>query len=148
MLYLVNKCVTSEKIMSQLKNYLSQITLVCFINSLDYLVKGGRDNRATGFISSLINLKLELSMPNGELKVAHKARGKHGMQKLINQVVDRITKDPQITQVGLSYVDSQQDTDAIEMALRDQRPDLKIINQLVDCKINPNAVRTKKISFL
>ncbi|MCT3395871.1 DegV family protein, partial [Lentilactobacillus hilgardii] len=60
---------TSEKIMSQLKNYLSQITLVCFINSLDYLVKGGRANRATGFISSLINLKLELSMPNGELKV-------------------------------------------------------------------------------
>lgn len=69
-------------------------------------------------------------MPNGKLKVVHKARGKHGMQKLINQVVDRITKDPQITQVGLSYVDSHQNTDAIAMTLKDQRPDLKIINQL------------------
>lgn len=104
--------------------------MICFINSLDYLVKGGRASRATGFISSLINLKLELAMPNGKLKVVHKARGKHGMQKLINQVVDRITKDPQITQVGLSYVDSHQNTDAIAMTLKDQRPDLKIINQL------------------
>ncbi len=121
---------TSGKIMSQLKNYLSQITLFCFINSLDYLVKGGRANHATGFIYSLINLKLALSMPNGELKVVKKVRGKHGMQKLINQIVDRITKDHQITQVGLSYVDSHQDTDAIETALRAQRPDLKIVNQL------------------
>ncbi|NVY95914.1 DegV family protein [Lactobacillus sp. DCY120] len=121
---------TAEKIILQLKKYISQITLTCFVNSLDYLVKGGRANRATGFISSLINLKLELAMSNGELKVVHKARGKHGMQKLINQVIDIITKDPQITQVGLSYVDSHQDTDAIETTLRNQRPDLKIINQL------------------
>ena len=70
---------TLGKIMSQLKNHLSQITLFCFINSLDYLVEGGRANHATGFIYSLINLKLALSMPNGELKVVKKVRGKHWM---------------------------------------------------------------------
>ncbi|MCV3741753.1 DegV family protein [Lentilactobacillus hilgardii] len=117
-------------IMAELKAYMNKITLTCFVNSLDYLVKGGRANRAIGFVSTLIKLKLELGMPNGELKVLHKSRGEKGMQKMIDQVTADIISHPQITRVGLSYVDSHADTDRIEAVLKKKRPDLEIVNRL------------------
>lgn len=119
-----------KSIMAELKAYMQQITLTCFVNSLDYLVKGGRANRAIGFMSTLIKLKLELRMPNGKLKVFQKARGEKGMRKMIDQVITEIIDNPKITRVGLSYVDSHADTDKIEAALKQKRSDLEIVNRL------------------
>lgn len=119
-----------DDITTQLKAYLPQISLNCFVNSLDYLVKGGRANRAVGFISSLVKLKLQLVMADGKLEVAHKARGEKGMRKLLKQVVDQIIANPKVSRVGLSYVDSHADTDAIEATLKQARPDLEIVNEL------------------
>lgn len=119
-----------QTIVAELTAYLAKITLTCFVNSLDYLVKGGRANRAVGFVSTLIKLKLELGMPAGKLKVIHKARGEKGMQKMVTQVVNQIINDHQITRVGLSYVDSHVDTDRIAAELKQARPDLEIMNEL------------------
>ncbi|ERL65066.1 DegV family protein [Schleiferilactobacillus shenzhenensis] len=120
----------AKAIVGQLTEYMKKITLTCFVNSLDYFAKGGRARRAIGFVSSIIKLKLELTMPNGKLDVAHKARGEKGMQKMIKGVVDDIIADHNVTQVGLSYVDSHEDTDAIAQTLKEQRPDLHILNRL------------------
>lgn len=120
----------AKAIVGQLTEYMKKITLTCFVNSLDYFAKGGRARRAIGFVSSIIKLKLELTMPNGKLDVAHKARGEKGMQKMIKGVVDDIIADHNVTQVGLSYVDSHADTDAIAQTLKEQRPDLHILNRL------------------
>ncbi|KRL10020.1 DegV family protein [Schleiferilactobacillus perolens] len=120
----------AKAIVGQLTDYMKQITLTCFVNSLDYFAKGGRAKRAIGFISSVIKLKLELTMPEGKLDVAHKARGEKGMQKMIKGVVDTIIADTHVKHVGLSYVDSHTDTDQIEKILREKRPDLHILNRL------------------
>lgn len=120
---------TMNQIVEQLKLYIPQIHLHCFVNNLDYLVKGGRANRTMGFISSLVKLKLELTMPDGQLKVLNKSRGNKGMQKLVNNLVNKIIEDHKITQVGLSYVDTHADTDIIEATIKRARPDIQIINQ-------------------
>lgn len=120
---------TMNQIIEQLKLYIPQIHLHCFVNNLDYLVKGGRANRTMGFISSLVKLKLELTMPDGQLKVLNKSRGNKGMQKLVNNLVNKIIEDHKITQVGLSYVDTHADTDIIEATIKRARPDIQIINQ-------------------
>lgn len=120
----------AKAIVGKLTDYMKKITLTCFVNSLDYFAKGGRAKRAIGFVSSILKLKLELTMPNGKLEVTHKARGEKGMQKLLKNVVDTIVADTHVTQVGLSYVDSHTDTDAIEKTLKEKRPDIHVLNRL------------------
>lgn len=118
-----------DQIMQQLQLFIKKIKLHCFVNSIDYLVKGGRANRAMGFISSLVKLKLELTMPNGQLKLLNKSRGNKGMKKLVGNLVNKIIEDPEVTQVGLSYVDSHVETDTIESTIKHARPDINIVNQ-------------------
>ncbi|KGH82565.1 DegV family protein [Oenococcus oeni] len=122
------KCKT--EILDQLAVKKTTTHLFCFINSLDYFVKGGRASRAIGFFSSLIKLKLVLTMEGNKLKVVSKCRGQARFQQIINKMVDSVVNSRGTTQVGLSYVDSDEEVSRIANFLHEKRPDLKIVTRL------------------
>ncbi|VDK14104.1 DegV domain-containing protein [Oenococcus sicerae] len=121
---------SKEELLAKLAIQKKQTHLFCFVNSLDYLVKGGRASRAIGFFSSLIKLKLELIMENDQLKVLHKCRGQVSFQKLISDMLQSVVAEAKISQVGLSYVDSDEDVQRIAHFLHEHRPDIHVVTRL------------------
>lgn len=98
--------------------------LYLFINNLDYLVKGGRASKATGFISSIIRLKPVITFENNELDFKYKCRGNKQLNKIKDRVVAEIIANPNIKDVGLPFVDDNTTSLAIADALHEARPDI------------------------
>ncbi|KRN78864.1 DegV family protein [Fructilactobacillus lindneri] len=119
-----------DEVEEDVKAFIPQITLYVFVNSLDYLVKGGRANRAVGFISSLIKLKPVLQMKDDKLVFAAKCRGSKKLTKFIDEITDQLIADKSVKRVGLSYVDSDKDVKEIAAKINKERPDIQVLVRL------------------
>ncbi|KRM92256.1 DegV family protein [Fructilactobacillus florum] len=107
-----------------------KIYLSVFVNSFDYLVKGGRANRVVGFISSLIRLKPVLKLQDNKLQFVAKCRGSKKFKATRDQITDQLIADKSVTAVGLSYVDSRADVDAVAERIHQERPDIDVLVRL------------------
>ncbi|KID41166.1 DegV family protein [Fructilactobacillus fructivorans] len=125
------------EIMDNLKSFVPTIMTYVFINSFDYMVKGGRASRAVGFISSLIQLKPVIQLTKGTLKLKYKCRGLKKMTKIANQVTDEIINNKDISEVGLSYVDDGTAPKKIAAKIKEARPDID-----VTCRLTSPIVMT------
>lgn len=121
---------TLDEVEAGVKAFIPQITLYVFVNSLDYLVKGGRANRAVGFISSLIKLKPVLQMKDDKLVFAAKCRGSKKLTKFRDEITDQLIADKSVKRVGLSYVDSDKDVKEIAAKINKERPDIQVLVRL------------------
>lgn len=110
-----------------------------FINNMDYLVKGGRASKATGFISSLIKLKPVVTVQNNQLNFAHKCRGKKQMEKIVQKVIQEIIGNPNIKDVGLPFVDDDLESKQIRDAILAKRPDINIVLNYTSPSLMPHA---------
>lgn len=61
-----------REVIRKVKSLIPEIKIYLIVNSLEYLVKGGRVNKAIGFVGGLVKLKPVLELTNGELKSAGK----------------------------------------------------------------------------
>ncbi len=71
----------------------NRIVLTAFVDTLDYLHKGGRLSKTSAIIGTILNIKPLIYLKDGELGVFGKARGINGA---INQVVDSIKERDEI----------------------------------------------------
>lgn len=113
-----------ETIIQRLKNLIPDNKVYLFINNLDYLVKGGRASKATGFISSVIRLKPVLTLENDKLQFKYKCRGKKQQRKIENQIVADIIANPNVKDVGLPFVDDDSEVRRIAAEILEARPDI------------------------
>ena len=63
---LVNKGLDFETICNELEEYKSRITIVAIVDTLDYLIMGGRVSKLAGTVGSLLKLKPILTMCDGK----------------------------------------------------------------------------------
>ena len=128
------------KSISEIIDHLEKIKktqrLRLMIVNLENVVKGGRLGPISGKIANMLNIRIELQMPNGELKVAKKGRGKKFMMAFDQRVLDDIEANKEkIKEVGISYVS----IDGVPQKLLDFAQKIKDINSKIDVLVRETS---------
>lgn len=97
------------------------------VMTLDNLVKGGRINRMTGAISSLLNIKIVLQVGDGLLNIKTKGRGVKTIDRFFEKVYDQMKQTPNIKAIGISHVHAESMVDKLLEHLKPMFPDLNIV---------------------
>lgn len=115
-----------DEIIAHVKQIRNNQKLEMMVVNLKNLIKGGRLGALSGRIATMLNIRIALQMPKGELKVAKKGRGKKFTKAFNERVLKEImdNKD-RIKEVGISYVD----TPELMQELANQ---IKAINPKID----------------
>lgn len=77
-------------IVSELENLKHKIHIYAGVDTLEYLAKGGRISKAAATIGTLASIKPVISVQNGEVVVAGKARG---INKATSLIQDKVSND-------------------------------------------------------
>lgn len=106
------------------------------IINLENVVKGGRLGPLAGKIANMLNIRIELQMPGGHLKIAKKGRGKKFSSAFDKRVLDDIAANKEkIKEVGISYVA----LDGIPQKLLDFAQKIKDINSKIDVLVRETS---------
>lgn len=97
---------------------------------LKNIIKGGRLGKVSGRIATLLNIRIELQMPHGDLIVAKKGRGKKFSKAFDERVLAEIeaNKD-RIPEVGISYVDTPEAMEELGKKIKAINPKINVLVQ-------------------
>lgn len=99
---------SAEAIYNEIEILKNKVTIKAIVDTLDYLVKGGRLSKAAAIAGSLLSIKPLIEVTEGKVKVIAKARGRKGaMEALYKEVM----KDGEIDFNHHVYVAYTHDTE-------------------------------------
>lgn len=81
---------SAEEIALNLLRKREKVHILAMVDTLEYLKKGGRISPTIAFAGGLLNLKPIITVENGELKMAGKARGIKQAVASLNQLVESL----------------------------------------------------------
>ncbi len=132
----VSKGKTVAEILQHLENIKKTQRLRLMVVNLENVIKGGRLGPISGKIANMLNIRIELQMPNGELKVAKKGRGKKFSLAFDQRVLDEIEANKEkIKEVGISYVS----LGGVPKKLLDFAQKIKDINSKIDVLVRETS---------
>lgn len=79
----------AASIAARLEEMKKKVRLVALIDTLEYLVKGGRLSKSAGFVGEMLSIKPVIAVENGEVVVLGKARGSKNASNKLTEMVDR-----------------------------------------------------------
>lgn len=82
---------TAEEIVAECKKEIDSWEVILLVDTLEYLEKGGRINKAAAVIGSLLDIKPVLSIRDGLIESVAKMRGK---KRLLDKLADMMIDDP------------------------------------------------------
>ena len=92
------------------------------LDTLEYLVRGGRAGRATAFAGALVSIKPILEVAEGEIVPVGRVRGRARSLSELAQRFDRETEDDASVRVGLVHADAEPELEELAARLRATRP--------------------------
>ena len=84
-----DKGLSGREIVEELERVKSRICLLARVDTLEYLVRGGRLSKTAGFAGTLLNIKPVLCVEDGEIKVLGKARGSRQGNNMLTEFIDK-----------------------------------------------------------
>ena len=75
------------EIAAELDRIKSRVCLLARVDTLEYLVRGGRLSKTAGFAGAILNVKPVLSVEDGEVKVLGKARGSRQSDNMLTDFI-------------------------------------------------------------
>ena len=78
-----------REIAEQLNRIKSRICLLARVDTLEYLVRGGRLSKTAGIAGTVLNIKPVLSVEDGEVRVLGKARGSRQSNNMLTQFIEK-----------------------------------------------------------
>lgn len=119
---------TLDEILAHVDHIKKNQKLRMMVVNLNNLIKGGRLGPLAGKIATLLNIRIELHMPGGNLEVAKKGRGKKFSKAFDQRVLDDIAvnKD-KIHEVGISYVDTPEAMEKLAQKIKEINPEINVL---------------------
>ena len=77
------------EIARELNRIKSRVCLLARVDTLEYLVRGGRLSKTAGFAGTLLNIKPVISVEDGEVKVVGKARGSRHSDNVLTEFIQK-----------------------------------------------------------
>ncbi len=81
---------SAREIAEILESEKEKIVVVALVDTLEYMVKGGRVSKSVGLAGAVLNIKPVISLIGGEVKVLGKARGSKMGNNLLVQQIDKV----------------------------------------------------------
>lgn len=117
-----------EKILAHIEKLKQNQKLRMIVVNLDNLIKGGRLGPVAGKIATLLNIRIELHMPDGSLDVAKKGRGKKFSKNFDKRILKYVEEHKhELKEVSISYVDTLEDMQALGEKIKEINPDIKVL---------------------
>lgn len=83
----------ARRLAEELENAKERIAVFGIVNTLDYLVKGGRLSKAAGAAGTLLGIRPVLTVREGVLQVLSKARGIKAAHATLNKLIAETPRD-------------------------------------------------------
>lgn len=77
------------EIADQLNCIKSRVCLLARVDTLEYLVRGGRLSKTAGFAGAILNIKPVISVEDGEVRVLGKARGSKQSDNMLTEFIKK-----------------------------------------------------------
>lgn len=78
----------AEAIVAKLEEEKHKLVLFAALDTLEYLVRGGRLSKVAGFAGGLLNIKPVITLKDGEIVVVGKARGTKQANAMMNKEIE------------------------------------------------------------
>ena len=96
---------SKEDILAAIEDIQKKTELYIGVSTLENLVKGGRIGRVTGLLSSLLNIRVIMTMKDHQLEPVAKGRGNKTFKKWLDEFVAGL-QGKQVAEIGISYAGS------------------------------------------
>lgn len=93
---------SKEEILAAIEQVREKTELYIGVSTLENLVKGGRIGRVQGLLSSLLNIRVIMTMKNHQLEPIVKGRGNKTFKKWLDEFVGQLA-DKKVAEIGISY---------------------------------------------
>ena len=84
-----NKGMDAPAIAAELERVKDKVCLVARVDTLEYLMRGGRLSRTAAVAGTVLNIKPVVGIEDGELKVLGKARGSKQSSNMLTELIDK-----------------------------------------------------------
>lgn len=106
----------AARIAEEMRRLAGKARLIGVVDTLKYLVKGGRLSKVSGYLGGMLNIKPVLMVADGEVKAVSKARGdKDAFAQILQLVFERHPLD---TSLPVAFAKSGTGTDRLENFMR------------------------------
>lgn len=117
-----------EEILAHIEKLKKNQKLRMIVVNLDNLIKGGRLGPVAGKIATLLNIRIELHMTDGNLDVGKKGRGKKFSKNFDKRILKYVEEHKhELKEVAISYVDTLEDMQALGEKIKEINPDIKVL---------------------
>jgi fatty acid kinase fatty acid binding subunit len=123
---------TDEEVDQLVDRYRRQARLLFTVETLEYLVRGGRIGRARGWAGELLHIKPILSIEEGEVLPVKRVRGNRKAFLEFASVFEAGTHDSPALRVGIAHAEAPERAEALAQMVRRTRPqaELEIVTEL------------------
>ncbi len=112
---------TKDEILSRIFWLRSRLRCVFTIDTLEYLVKGGRVSRTKGLVGTMLDIKPILWVnPQGYIEPIDKVRGRKTALRRLAQMVDEMGRDIEEQTVGISHAVCPEDAERFREVFMNQ----------------------------
>lgn len=119
---------TMDEIVAHVEKIIDNQKLEMMVVNLQNLIKGGRLGALSGRIATMLNIRIALQMPKGELNVFKKGRGKKFSRAFDKRVLDEIAENKdRIKEVGISYVDTPEPMHELAAKIKEINPEINVL---------------------
>ncbi len=112
-----------------------------FVDTLEYLQKGGRIGRARAFLGTLLRTKPLLALVAGEIEPIERPRTR---QKAIERLFHQIVRTPDLVRVAILYGTTPADAEDLSERVRDALPGVAVsivqVSPVVGVHTGPGAL--------
>ena len=112
-----------EKVAEVVRQSIPQMHLLLVLDTLKYVVRGGRVGKGYGLLGSVLRVKPLLTMRDGKLMLAGVARTR---AKAIKRLYDFVESFPQVSEVAVSYTTSKKEAEALAEQIKADFPDIPL----------------------
>jgi DegV family protein with EDD domain len=113
---------TEEELLAVVERFKRTRGLLFTVETLEYLVRGGRIGKASGLAGQLLNVKPILHFDDGEVAPLKRVRGRAKALAEFESLFQEATEDSPDLHVGVGHADAPEDAAKLVERLRAARP--------------------------
>jgi DegV family protein with EDD domain len=112
-----------DEVRAHVEKLVPKAKVLCGIDTLHYLEKGGRIGRARALLGSLLNVKPMVTLKDGAVEPLGRARSR---TQLVDRLVQLLTREGKLSRLAVLHGAALQDAERLRERVRPSYPDLEI----------------------
>ena len=112
-----------QSVTERLRSLVPQSRVICVVDTLTYLERGGRIGKARALLGSLLNVKPILQLKDGEVVPLGRARGR---PQALSRLVELLERDGAVSQLAIMHGAAQSDAEQLRQRVASRYPGVDI----------------------